>query len=104
MKWLSLFSALASLASAFVTWYRSRSADRAERAIIEGDEEAVNQDFNRLLRCILLLFALWLMAAGCVSKPAVPSELYMHRMERDGVPGWFVPDAQMIRIRQALAR
>lgn len=103
MKWLALISSLASLVQAFVAWYQNRAADRAERAILEGDEDAVNKDFNRLLRCILLLLALWLMVAGC-SSTQPPADLRMRRMEHDGVTGWFVPDTQMLRIRQALAR
>lgn len=103
-KWVALLSALASLLQCFLNWSRNRSDAQAEEAIVTGDEDAVNDDFARLLKCILFLVGLWLVAPGCTPAPIVTPDRRMHRVTHENVDGWFVPDAQMLEIRRALNR
>jgi hypothetical protein len=66
---------------------------KAQRAVHGGEEDEV----NRTLKELGFLLVISVLMTGCVSRPIVyvlPEERAV-RMEKDGKPGWWLPDAVM---------
>lgn len=118
---MRLLTAICEFLAAWFGWKVSPAAERAEKrqrqaetertvqdvaeAVRKGDEDKVNAHIQTLLRSAVLWAFLGL-CAGCATTEVVyvPETDRAIRMEHDGRPGWWLPDAVMARLLEDATR
>lgn len=100
----AIFRLLANRSEPAAVARRDREAlesekDKITTEVSTGNEDAVNARIKKLLGCVVCL-----LAVGCASARVVyvPIDNKVVRAERDGNPGWWVPDHIMVEMLQRL--